>query len=273
MKGGAGRLFVTGGAAGLGRALAARYGRDGWRVCIGDVDQEAGARTADALARAGAEVHFLRCDVSRDGDLEAAAAWVEERWGGVDLVVNNAGVAVAGPIAEVPMADWRWIVDINLLGVVRGCRAFVPLLRRSPAGHLVNIASLAGLIHLPLMAPYNATKAAVVALSETLHAELAADGVQVHVVCPGFFRTGIAGAARTSGAGLEGAGHRLVGRARLGPEEIADRVHRGVARGHFLIVTHPEGRAAWLVKRWVPWAFAAGVPALARRLGGSLGLR
>lgn len=262
-----GRLFVTGGAAGLGRALAARYARDGWRVCIGDVDQEAGARTAEGLARSGADVHFLRCDVTRDGDLEAAAAWVDERWGGVDMVVNNAGVAAAGPIAEVPLADWRWIVDINLLGVVRGCRAFVPLLLRQGAGHLVNIASLAGLIHLPFMAPYNATKAAVVALSETLRAELAASGVQVHLVCPSFFQSGIAGSARTSGAAVERLARRLVGGARLGPDEIAERIHLGVSRGRFLILTHPEGRALSLVKRWAPWALAAGLPAVARRVG------
>lgn len=268
MKGRGGRLFITGGAAGLGRALAARYGRDGWRVCVGDVDPEGGARTVQALARDGVDAHFLRCDVTCDGDVEAAAAWVEQRWGGVDLVVNNAGVVVAGPISEVPVADWRWIVDINLLGVVRGCRAFVPLLRRARAGHLVNVASLAGLVYLPFLAPYNATKAAVIALSETLRAELAPDGVEVHVVCPGFFRTDIAGSARISGAGLDSIGQRLVGGARLGPEEIADRIHRGVARGRFLILTHPESRAAWLVKRWAPWVQAAGMPALVRRLAG-----
>ncbi|HEU5058780.1 MAG TPA: SDR family oxidoreductase [Kofleriaceae bacterium] len=266
MTGRGGRLFITGGAGGLGRALAARYGRDGWRVCIGDVDREGGVRTAEALSRAGADVHFLACDVTRDRDLEAAAAWVDDRWGGVDVVVNNAGVAVAGPITEVPLADWQWIVDINLLGVVRGCRAFVPLLRRAGGGHLVNIASLAGLVHAPFMAPYNASKAAVVALSETLRAELAPSGVQVHVVCPSFFRTGIAASARTRGERVERLAHGLVGGARLGPDEIADRIHRGVARGRFLILTHPEGRALSLVKRWAPSVLAAGLPVLARRL-------
>lgn len=268
-----GRVFITGGAAGLGRALAARYARDGWRVCIGDVDQEGGARTAQALAGAGADAHFLPCDVTRDGDLEAAAAWVDQRWGGIDLVVNNAGVAVAGSITEVPLSDWQWIVDINLLGVVRGCRAFVPLLRRQGAGHLVNIASMAGLIHLPFMGPYNATKAAVVALSDTLRAELSASGIQVHVVCPSFFRSGIAGSARTRGAAVERLAHRLVAGARLGPEEIADRIHRGVAHGHFHILPNPEGRAAWLLKRWAPWALATGLPVLARRVGGPAGGR
>ena len=162
------RIFITGGASGLGRALAERYARAGWRVCIGDLDVE---RCADALA--AIRVHSphsqaLACDVTREDALQAAAEWLQREWGGVDVVVNNAGVAQMGGIAETTLDDWRWAVDINLLGVVRGCKVFAPLLRTQGGGQLVNIASMAGLVHMPQAAAYNATKAAVVTLFRLL---------------------------------------------------------------------------------------------------------
>ncbi len=247
------RIFITGGASGLGRALAESYSRAGWRVCIGDLNEARGTETAAALAALGPEGHFLRCDVTRDGDLEAAARWLEESWGGVDVVVNNAGVAVSGGVADVSLADWQWAVDVNLLGVVRGCRVFTPVLRRQGGGHLVNIASMAGLVHPPMMSAYNATKAAVVALSETLRLELAGDRILVTVVCPGFFRTNLAESLRASDPAIEGVTRALVVRSRRSAPEIAELVRRGVERGQTHVLTHADGRAAWMLKRFLPF--------------------
>ncbi len=146
-------------------------------------------------------------------------------------------------------SDWQWIVDINLLGVVRGCRVFTPMLRAQGGGQLVNIASMAGLVHMPQASAYNATKAAVVALSETLHLELEADHIGVSVVCPAFFRTALAQNMRASDPKLEAMTRRLVERARIGPEQIARQVFEGVQRGDTHILTHPEARRAWWLKR------------------------
>ena len=242
------RIFITGGASGLGRALAERYARAGWRVCIGDIHEARGAETVAAL---GPDAQFVHCDVTRDEDLTAAAAWLERHWGGVDIVVNNAGVAIGGTIDEISLDDWKWIVDINLLGVVRGAKAFTPLLRRQRSGRIVNVASMAGLIHPPIMTAYCATKAAVVAISESLKLELAPDGVDVSVVCPGFFRTNLTETMRSGSADAERVTRRLVERAKLGAPEIADRVFRSLARGDFYVLTHPDGRVAWMVKRLV----------------------
>jgi len=247
------RVFISGAAAGLGRALAERFARAGWRVCLGDLDT---ARCADALAAVRAHSPLseaLACDVTREQDFAAAAEWLTQHWGGVDVVINNAGVAQMGGIADTTMADWRWIVDINLLGVVAGCRTFVPLLRRQGGGRIVNIASMAGLIHLPHAAAYNATKAAVVALSETLQLELEPDLIGVSVVCPAFFRTDLAKNMRAANAQLEGMTRRLVERARLGADEIADRIFVGALRGDTHILTHAEGRTAWRLKRFLPY--------------------
>jgi NAD(P)-dependent dehydrogenase (short-subunit alcohol dehydrogenase family) len=262
------RIFITGGSSGLGRALAERYARAGWQVCIGDIDDVRGAEALLALQALGATAHYQRCDVTRDADLEAAASWLRAHWGGVDIVVNNAGVAAAGGIAEMPMQDWLWSVDINLLGVVRGCRTFTPLFREQGHGHLVNIASMAGLIHAPMMAAYNATKAGVVALSETLKIELAPDRIQVSVVCPGFFRTGIARNMRATGADVKHLTHKLVDRAQAGADKIAQQIFDGVAHGDFHILTHADGRMAWRIKRHAPYRWYAAL--MARQTRGML---
>lgn len=258
------RVFITGGASGLGRALAERYSRAGWRVCIGDTHDERGRETAAALGCV-----FRRCDVRSETDLPEMAAWLRETWGGVDVVVNNAGVVAAGGIAEIPMADWAWSVEVNLLGVVRGCRAFTPIFRQQGRGHFVNISSLAGLVHLPRLSPYTATKAAVVALSESLHLELGPEGIGVSVVCPSFFRTRLMETARSADVSVLAAGRQRVEGARGDAESVAERIFRGVARGEFLILPHPGYALSWWFKRLTPfrlYAWACG-RALKRELG------
>ena len=251
------RIFITGGASGLGRALAERHARAGWRVCIGDLDVERCAEALAAIRTHSPHSHALACDVTREEALLAAADWLQREWGGIDVVVNNAGVAQMGGIADTSLDDWQWAIDINLLGVVRGCKVFVPLLRAKEAGgrggQLVNIASMAGLVHMPQAAAYNATKAAVVALSETLQLELEPDGIRVSVVCPAFFRTDLARNMRAANPQLEGMTKRLVERARIGADEIAERIFAGIERGDPHILTHPEARRFWRLKRMLPY--------------------
>jgi len=247
------RIFITGGASGLGKALAERYAREGWRVCIGDLDVERCAETLNAIRLAGGDGYALKCDVTLEEDLEAAAAWVKKSWGGIDILVNNAGVAQAGRIDDVPLSDWNWIVDINLLGVVRGCKAFVPMMRAQRSGYIVNVASMAGLIHMPSMSSYNATKAAVVALSETLLAELVDEGIKVSVVCPAFFRTNLTSTMRTTSPALEKTTRKLVDRSRHSADWVADLVYKGVAATQFHILTHTDAKVAWRLKRVLPY--------------------
>ncbi|MEO6155561.1 MAG: SDR family oxidoreductase [Thermomonas sp.] len=247
------RVFITGGASGLGQALAVHYAGQGWRVLIGDLDRERCADTVAQLQAASPESDAIACNVTVETDLQAAADWLQQHWGGVDVVINNAGVAQMGGIDIASADDWQWIVDINLLGVVRGCRIFTPMLRAQGGGQLVNIASMAGLVHMPHASAYNATKAAVVALSETLQLELEADNIRVSVVCPAFFRTALAQNMRASDPKLEALTRRLVERARIGPEEIAQLIFEGVERGDTHILTHPEARRAWWLKRVLPY--------------------
>jgi NAD(P)-dependent dehydrogenase (short-subunit alcohol dehydrogenase family) len=253
------RILITGAASGLGLALATRYARDGWRVLLTDLDQDALDRAVGSIAPAGgaaAERLATRVlDVRSDEDWAAARDWVQDAWGGLDVLVNNAGVATGGRFERLPIEDWDWILQINLMGVVRGCRTFVPLMRAQGSGHLVNVASAAGLLNPPVMASYNVVKAGVVSLSETLRHELEPAGITTSVVCPTFFRTGLAGTFRTPDEAVRRTMEKLVTQSDVPADVIAGRIQAGVAAGRFLILTDREGTVAWAVKRFVPPLF------------------
>lgn len=277
------RILITGAASGLGRALATRCVEDGWRVLLTDADASAGELTrlelAERIREGGGDpdprVAFLPLDVRDDEAWDAARAWCESTWDGLDVLVNNAGVACAGPVADVPMADWDWIIDINLKGVVRGVRTFVPAFRAQGHGHVVNIASMAGLLNAPNMVAYNVTKAGVISLSETMRAELATDGVTTTVVCPSFFATAIADNMRSTDPAFAVMARRMVsGEGLPGPKltaaDVAARILRAVERGRFWALPHVEGRVLWGLKRHCPPLFAAGMGGMSRWLDGQL---
>ncbi|WP_026909609.1 SDR family oxidoreductase [Patulibacter minatonensis] len=252
------RILITGAASGLGLALATRYARDGWRVLLTDLDQDALDRAVAGITAAGGaadRLSTLVLDVRSDDDWGAAEAWVRRTWGGLDVLVNNAGVATGGRFEHLPVEDWDWILQINLMGVVRGCRTFVPLFREQGSGHLVNIASAAGLLNPPVMASYNVVKAGVVSLSETLRSELEPAGITTSVVCPTFFRTGLAGSFRTPDEAVRRTMEKLVTQSSVPADVIAGRIQDAVAKGRFLILTDREGVVAYAVKRFVPPLF------------------
>ena len=255
------RAVVTGAGGGLGRALCREIARRGGRVVVSDIDLDAARATVATLG--AAEAHVVVCDVSQREQVERLASETERLLGGVDLVVNNAGVAVGGVLGDVPMADWEWIVGVNLWGPIHGCHVFVPRLRRQGRGHVLNVASAAGLLCAPAMSPYNVTKAGVVALSESLFGELVGTGVGVSVLCPTFFQTRIAQAARLTGAPemLEMVRDLMAG-ATIQADEVARVALDGVARETLHILPHADGRWAWRLKRLTPRGFLALTPRL-----------
>jgi NAD(P)-dependent dehydrogenase (short-subunit alcohol dehydrogenase family) len=227
------RVLVTGGASGLGAALTSAFRARGDEVVVGDI----------------AEGGDLRLDVRSDDDWAAARAWVEERWGGLDVLVNNAGVAGGGRIDRSGLDEWQWITEINLFGVVRGTRTFVPVFKQQGSGHIVNVASLAGLVHPAGMGSYNAVKAGVVAFSETCAHELAEYGVRCSVVCPSYFRTRLIDNMRGADTAVGQVIGGLVANAPLGPDDIAAAVLEGLERGEELILPDPAARAAYELKQ------------------------
>src|SRR5678816_634322 len=235
------RAVVTGGGSGLGRAFCSVLQSRGARVVAGDINFEAVKETAE---RTGA--HPVACDVSNADDMARLADEAERVLGGVDLVINNAGVAVAGRMGDVSLEDWRWIFGINLWGVIHGCHVFVPRLRRQKSGHIINVASAAGLLSPPMMGPYNVTKAAVIALSETLCGELREDGVGVTVLCPTFFPTNIhKGSRGVTDPGLQKMMERMVTTGKPSAEEVAAIALDSAASGELYVIPQADGRWMW----------------------------
>jgi NAD(P)-dependent dehydrogenase (short-subunit alcohol dehydrogenase family) len=256
------RTVITGAGGGFGRALALEVARRGGSLVISDVDEAAAQETARLALAAGAPAaRALRCDVTRIDDVQALADACD---GEVDLVVNNAGVSSAGPIGELPIDDWRWTLEVDLFGVIHGCHVFVPMLRRQGRGHVLNVASAAGLLAAPRMGAYNVAKAGVVALSETLAAELADTPIGVTVLCPMFFRTNIARSGRFTDERIRASAERLVDRGRTA-EEVVRAALSAVAADALYAVPMAQGRWLWRMKRAAPEVFGTLVGRVAKR--------
>jgi NAD(P)-dependent dehydrogenase (short-subunit alcohol dehydrogenase family) len=249
------RAVVTGGAGGLGRALARALAARGGRVLVADVNLAGAEETARLVEAGGGQAHAVRADVTVYDDVARLAAEAERRWGGTDLVVNNAGVGIGGPIESIPLGDWEWAVGINFWGPVYGCQAFVPGFKKQGGGHILNVASAAGLLAAPEMAPYNVTKAAVVALSETLHAELAAHNIGVTVLCPTFFQTDIVKSGRLHSSDGAALAAKLMARAKLQADDVARLALEGVEANRLYVVPHADGLWLWRLKRLAPELF------------------
>jgi len=248
------RAFITGAASGLGYAMSRLLAPDGWNLGLLDVSAPALERAAGELRAAGARVTTFTGDVASENFVAAAIGQFAASQEGLDILVNNAGVAVAGPVEATSTDDWNWIVGINLLGVVWGCRAVVPVMRRQRAGLILNIASSAGFAAAPQMAPYNTTKAAVISLSETLASELAGTGIQTSVAMPGFFRTHLLDHMRAPPE-ENALAHQLMDNSGHDPHEAARVLLGAAAAGDLYIVWPPEYRMAWRLKRWFPGWF------------------
>ncbi|HLK10363.1 MAG TPA: SDR family NAD(P)-dependent oxidoreductase [Candidatus Binatia bacterium] len=248
----AGRVAViTGGGSGIGAALARAFAARGARLVLADLDADAMAGVARDLAAAGAAVLCVPTDVGELAQVEALAAAAVARFGAVHLVCNNAGVCVPGDLAAATHADWAYTLRVNLWGVVHGIEVFVPrLLAQGAGGHVVNTASMAGLVGMQWLGVYSASKFAVVGLSEALHRELAPRGVGVSVLCPMVVRTNIdansarhrPAALRSPGAPPASAAPPALAGGVVEPEEVARRVVRAVERGDLYVLTHPEQR-------------------------------
>jgi NAD(P)-dependent dehydrogenase (short-subunit alcohol dehydrogenase family) len=231
------RVLVTGGASGLGAAFVAEFLARGDRVLIADLQAPVDPPLVEGAER-------LKLDVTSDDDWAAALAWVEEQWGGLDVLVNNAGIAAGGRIDVVGIDEWQRVIDINLLGVVRGCRTFVPMMKAQGSGHIVNTASLAGLVHPPAMGSYTATKAGVVALSETLSYELDPFGILVTAVCPGFVRTPLASSISGSDAAANKFAARLIEKSPYTADQIATAVMKGIDDQSMVVIPDEAAQLA-----------------------------
>jgi len=248
---------ITGGASGIGFGLARRFAREGARIVIGDIERDALESAVAELRESGADVEGVVTDVTDPAQMQALGDAAVARFGGVHVFCNNAGVGGGGLSWEMPLSTWEWVIGVDLWGVIHGVRTFVPLLMQQSEGYIVNTASVAGLVASPFMGPYNAAKHGVVAISETLHHELAmaAPHVKVSVLCPGWVNTGIAESARNRPATLREEGvpdpdgaALLRGFIEKGmpPDDVALQVREAMRDGRFWILTHDDESDFWV---------------------------
>lgn len=267
------RAFITGAASGFGRAVALDLAARRGRLVLSDIDEDGLRETAELVERRGGEARTIRCDVRDPDQVEAQAALADEAFGGVDIGVNNAGVAVAGPVGDVSLEDWKWQIDINLWGVIYGCHALVPRMKAQKSGWILNVASAAGIISAPTMGPYNVSKAGVIALTETLAGELPV-GVTASALCPTFFRTNIHASARTTMPHMQKQTAKLVTDSKWSAEQIAEIALDRLERGQLYIIPQRDARSYWRAKRVLGEQFYSLVgkamrdPRVMRALGG-----
>ena len=250
---------ITGAASGIGRALADRCAQKGMKVVLADVEVETLMKTEASMKASGATVLAVRTDVSQARNVEALAHKTLEAFGAVHMLCNNAGVATEAAVWETTLPEWEWVMGVNLWSVIHGVRIFVPImLEQDTECHIVNTASMAGLISSPGVGAYKVTKHGVVTLSETLYHELAERGakVKVSVLCPGIVNTRLMESARNRpghvptaqplnpAAGARWETLRQLVPAGMPPGQVADAVFLALRKNQFYILTHPEGKEA-----------------------------
>jgi len=257
-----GRLaLVTGAGSGIGRETALLCARRGADLALCDVDEAGLAATAAEAQRLGSDVFAQRVDVGDRAQMQAFADAVHGRVAGVDLLVNNAGVGLGANFLETPLEDWDWILPINVMGVVHGCKMFVPaMIERGRGGHVVNLSSAAGYFANPSLTAYTTTKFAVLGLSEALRIELRPRGIGVTAVCPGLINTPITRNSRLRGTAESQRERvvRLYERRNYGPDRVAQRILHAVQRNRAVMPVTAEAWAMWWLMRFIP-SLARGV--------------
>ncbi len=250
------RVFITGAASGLGRALAIKFAGMGWKIAIADIHLERLAETKELVEKIGAATLVIECDVTDPKALKSAAEQIDKAWDGVDIIFNNAGIAGVGQFEEITHEEWHRVINIDLWSVIYGCQAFVPMLKRQGMGHIVNTASAAGIVSLPQMANYNVAKAGVISLSESLKTELASDNVGVTVICPTVFKANLVEDPNLEKHQMGRSFRKQIEETKVTAESIADLAIAAVEKNRLYLVPQADAKRAWIFKRLFPELYA-----------------
>ncbi len=245
-------IAITGAGSGFGSALAHHYASEGWKVAVTDINEQRARQTLSELEPYGGNHLLMSLDITKADHWQQLEDAVVSQWGGLEVLINNAGVAAAGNIEDTSIEDWDWVLDIDLMGVVRGCHQFAGLMKRQKSGHIVNVSSFAGLTGLPFIAAYGVAKAGVVALSEALRAEMHPYGVGVTVACPAFVKTGLLDTFRSNKPDTKAKVTEWMETSGVSAGQVAMDIARAVSKNQFLLLTHAQTRTVWRMKRWLP---------------------
>jgi NAD(P)-dependent dehydrogenase (short-subunit alcohol dehydrogenase family) len=245
------RVVITGAGSGLGRALALEFAKLGWKIGIVDINDAGSRETLKMVEQEGGKGEVFHTDVTDPKAIKEMADHFYSMWNGVDILVNNAGIAVAGAVGDVPLEQWNTIFAVNFWGMLYGCHEFIPRMKRQGGGHIMNVASAAGLLCLTSMAPYSVTKAAVIALSETLRVEASPDNIHITVACPMFFNTGLLDDMKSTDPWISEVAKTAFQNGHSA-DKIAKRLIKAVAKDKLYVVPMFYGKLLWLNKRLTP---------------------
>ena len=249
-------VVITGAGSGIGRGLALDFARLGWKVAVSDISMARAEESSKLVNGAGGQGLAIKCDVTKHEEVQALADAVIAKWGTVDIIINNAGVPVVGFMEKITLEDWKFEIDLMLMGVIYGCRIFIPIFKKQGWGHIVNTASSAGIVSLPEMAPYNVTKAGVIALSETLRGELRGSNIGVTVVCPTFFKTNLMDQIRTTDEHQFKMANAFFEKMSFGTIESVSRATlKAIRKNRLYVLPQPDAKLAWFMKRMTPHTF------------------
>ena len=246
-------VVITGAGSGFGRGLALDFAKLGWKVAVSDINMDRAEESVRIVNGAGGQGMAIRCDVTKPEEVQALADAVLGQWGTVDIIINNAGVPVIGFMEKVTLEDWRFEIDVMLMSVIYGCRTFIPIFKKQGRGHIVNVASSAGIVSLPEMSPYNVTKAGVISLSETLRGELRGSNIGVTVVCPTFFKTNLMDQARCTDDRQLKMADTFFCKFSFGTVESVSRTTlKAIKKNRLYVLPQPDSKLFWFLKRMTP---------------------
>ena len=249
------KVVITGAASGIGRAIALALAKEQCTILLADINEAGLKQTCEIVNKSGGKGEIFLCDVSKLDDVMRMADHCFSTWGRVDILINNAGVVSIGFMGDIPIKNWEWIVSINFWGVVYGCHAFVPRMKKQGIGYIVNVASAAGIVSSAEMSPYNATKAADISITETLKSELAPYNIGVTVLCPTFIKTNLMEKMRFTDDFQRQCSMAGMDNARWTPDMIADLVINAVKKEKMYVVPQAAAKLFWISKRISPSAF------------------
>jgi len=248
------RAFITGAASGLGKAFAIELARDGWTIGMSDNNSIELQKAVEEMKALGANALMYQLDVSDKDQYKIVAEQFLKDAGGIDLLFNNAGVGDGGAFEEYSLENYEWMVSINQMGVVYGCYYFIPAMKKQQSGHILNTASAAAIGCAPTMGAYNMTKAAVVAISETLYSELMDFNIHVSCIQPTYFKTNISKSARGGGT-IQKITQNFIDRSGLEAKEVSQEILTRAGKKELYIILPKSAHKMWLYKRFAPTKF------------------
>lgn len=249
------KILITGAASGLGKSIAQLYATKGWLILAVDIQDDIGKAFVKELNSYGYKAEYYHCDIGQHQDFLSLFDQVSKKHKCIDVLVNNAGVASAGKLENTNQSEWNRLINLDLLSVIYGTKALLPLLKQSKKAHIVSTASFAGVALMPGMMTYNVAKAGVIAFSETLHGEMAVHNIGVSVACPAFFETNLVSSMGDVNPKTKKFIDKQMQTSGVRAEDVANDIYRAVKKNQFMIISHKQSRLQYLMKRFFPNSF------------------